>query len=301
MCTNTLPMRELLAKRHMIDYDARPWCNAEVESASHAIFDCPRVRDLWVECGCTSMTNWKDADSMCDLVTSWGKLDSKTKQKGVFLAWCIWGERNRKVFENKSTPDSVLVGRVMRYVDEQGKYANSIYRGLPTRAKTSPKTWQPPPPYFIKLNVDAAISEDGLVGLRVIARNQQGNVLFSTTSRVRASWSVEVAEAKAIALAARLGKRYGLRNVILETDCLTITNRLDRDAFFLSKLDTVLGDILHFCCSFNIVRWSHVKRDDNFVAHHLARVFTSEANHVWDCPFPPEVTPYVLMDKLTLI
>lgn len=33
--------------------------------------------------------------------------------KDAFLAWCIWSEHNKMVFQSKSTPNSVL----MAYVD----------------------------------------------------------------------------------------------------------------------------------------------------------------------------------------
>lgn len=60
---------------------------------------------------------------MCDFVESWKTLDSKTRQKGAILAWCIWGDRNQKIFENKITPNAVLIERVNRLAEEQGKYA----------------------------------------------------------------------------------------------------------------------------------------------------------------------------------
>lgn len=63
---------------------------------------------------------------MCELVVTWKKLDRKMKQKGAFLAWCIWTERNQKVFENKTTPNTVIVERVYRLVYDHRKYACRI-------------------------------------------------------------------------------------------------------------------------------------------------------------------------------
>ena len=51
---------------------------------------------------------------------------------------------------------------------------------------------------------------DGWIRLSVVARNADGDVLFAATRRVQAHWIAEVAEAEAIDMAARLGKRYGL-------------------------------------------------------------------------------------------
>lgn len=88
------------------------------------------MRDLWEECGCIPLTDWKVAGNMCDLVASWKGKDAKMKQRGVLLAWCIWSERNKWVFEGKATPNAILVDRVRRLVEEQGKYAAKIYKTI---------------------------------------------------------------------------------------------------------------------------------------------------------------------------
>ena len=66
----------------------------------------------------------------------------------------------------------------------------------------------------------------------------------------------------------RLGKRYKLK----DSDCQVVINRLSKSAIFLSDLDNILHDILSSNASFSSLSWSHVKRDGNFVAHHLAKL-----------------------------
>ncbi|XP_021721052.1 uncharacterized protein LOC110688593 [Chenopodium quinoa] len=130
LCSGTLPTRSLLLHRHMIEDDSCPWCGDATETVEHALVGCSRVRDLWTECNCEQMTDWSTAASVCDLVVSWKALGSKVKQRGMFLAWCIWGERNRKIFENKTTPNEILSQRVHRYVDEFDKYNARIYKAV---------------------------------------------------------------------------------------------------------------------------------------------------------------------------
>lgn len=44
-----------------------------------------------------------------------------------------------------------------------------------------PSKWQPPPPNWTKLNVDGSFSiEDGSVGARMILRDHEGAIIFST-------------------------------------------------------------------------------------------------------------------------
>ncbi|KAK1375818.1 hypothetical protein POM88_032011 [Heracleum sosnowskyi] len=126
------------------------------------------------------MRTWAASVSMCDLVVSWKNVDVKTKQKGAFLAWCIWAEWNSQVFDNKTTPNAVLVDRVCRLADEYGNYTLRIYKSVQSRTQPSSRVWRALP---------------------------CGRVFFAATRRIRAFWSPEIAEAKAIVLAAKLGRR----------------------------------------------------------------------------------------------
>ncbi|XP_048503165.1 uncharacterized protein LOC125498893 [Beta vulgaris subsp. vulgaris] len=301
LCTNSLPVRDLLKYRHLIEEADCPWGCGEAETMAHAIFGCQRVKDLWDECGCEVMcTNAMDVP-MCDLLVSWQQVDPKVRRIGMFLAWVIWGERNKKVFDNHTTPLQVLVNRVKRLTEEHDKYASRIYHTLPSRSVTTlSKTWCPPPHGIVKLNVDASLSVEGWIGLGVVARDSTGQVLFAATRRIKAFWAPEVAEAKAIALGLKLGKRYGLQEIIVESDCQVVIHRLSKSALFLSDLDLVLHDIFSLCSSFSSLSWSHVKRDENFVAHHLAKLIPFGVEQVWENHYPVEVAPYVLVDNLVL-
>lgn len=144
---------------------------------------------------------------MCDLIESWKHADAKMKQRGAILVWCIWTERNKKVFEGNMTPNSVMVERVKRLVEEQGRYDSRIYKHLMPHPKSS---YWIAPPGVIKINADAYFYDEGWVGIKVIARDYKGEVLFAASRRIRAWWPPEVAEAKALAVAIKLGKRYGV-------------------------------------------------------------------------------------------
>lgn len=133
------------------------------------------------------MVGWSETASMRSLVESWKDVEAKTKQRGVFLAWVIWGERNQKVFNNKITPNSVLVGRVSRYVEEHGKYTAKVYKAARPRVQKSPKAWLAPPAGTIKINDDASLEAAGWVGMGVVARDNTGSVIFAGTRRMRAN------------------------------------------------------------------------------------------------------------------
>ncbi|XP_021720022.1 uncharacterized protein LOC110687708 [Chenopodium quinoa] len=271
LCIGTLPTRALLAERHMIEETVCPWCGYAVETSSHALFEFQRVLELWDDNGCADLVHNRAA-GLCEMVVSWEEVNVKLKQRAAFLAWCIWGERNLKVFKDKTTPNAILLARVHRYVDEFGQDNKKIYMPAPVKRNRSSKHWIAPPRGIVKLNADASLADDGWAGLGVVARDDERKELFAATRRVRAWWPPEVAEAKALCFAVRITRKYGYEDVVLETDCQVVVNRLSKGAVYFSDLDGILEDILFLCNDFSSFTWAHVKRDGNNVAHHLAKL-----------------------------
>ncbi|XP_048501337.1 uncharacterized protein LOC125497714 [Beta vulgaris subsp. vulgaris] len=263
LCTDILSTRALLFHRHLITMEECLWDCGERESSHHAIFHCPRSDEVWRESGCSIMRDDSGCAAMCELVAKWKTLDKKMRIK------------------------------------EYGKYAKHIYH-RDRVVEPSARYWRPPPASSFKINVDAYLAVAGWVGLGVIARDHVDVVWFAASRRVRAFWSPEIAEAKAIEMGVRLGQRFGLENVVVESDCQTVINRLRKTSFFHSDLDNILSSIFSSSICFNSLVWSHVKRDGNFVAHHLAKLVPFGVEQIRENHFPREVAPYILMDNLSL-
>ncbi|XP_021767044.1 uncharacterized protein LOC110731501 [Chenopodium quinoa] len=153
-----------------------------------------------------------------------------------------------------------------------------------------------PPSGFIKINTDASVTNEGWVGMGVVARDIEGSVLFAASKRIRAWWSVEVAEAKAITWALNLGSKFGHNNAIVETDCQVIITKLMREERHNTDLDMVLSDAMAQSTRYSSLQWSHVKREGNTVAHNLAKFIPFDPEQIWFNCVPPTVSHYVRMD-----
>lgn len=299
LCSNTLPTRELLHHRHLLAETLCPWCEAAVESSAHALVHYPRVQELWVANEGRRVVN-DVSRGWCDVLASWKNLGGTLQQHAASLMWCKWHERNKKIFENSETPNAVISAGVERLVMEQNTYSKQVYAVNVPRSPGSAASWRAPPPGVLKVNSDASLAIEGRVGLGVVARDEKGDVIFATTRRVRAWWPPEIAECKALLLAIKLAKRYGLANVILESDSQVLVKRLSKAVVFYSDFDCILEDILSFCCWFESVVWSHVKRGGNYVAHHLAKLVPFGVEQIWENHCPVEISPYILSDTLAL-
>ncbi|XP_021842478.2 uncharacterized protein [Spinacia oleracea] len=118
---------------------------------------------------------------------------------------------------------------------------------------------------------------------------------------MRGRWPPDIAECKALLYGVQLAKRYGFKHLILEGDCQVVINRLKKASTFLSDLDSLLDDVLSIITFFDFISFSHVKRDGNFVSHHLARLVPFGFEQVWENHCPIGLSPYVLMDKLSSV
>ncbi|XP_021746413.1 uncharacterized protein LOC110712260 [Chenopodium quinoa] len=212
--------------------------------------------------------------SFGELLLDWAKnLSTETYQKSLFLLWFIWFRRNKWVFENVWDSDEALLLRHSRIVADFGEYSEKIYGDTsPPSEPVGRPVWVPPPLGSVKVNVDAAISEDGWVGLGAIARDDRGRVLFSAVSRSRAWWEPLVAECKAALFGIKKAREKNMGNIILEADSLLLVSKLKKGSSSLAAVDGILEDIVSACTDFSSIIWCHVKREGNFVAHHLARL-----------------------------
>lgn len=103
---------------------------------------------------------------------------------------------------------------------DYGVHAKKFYCGSLAAPLKLTKQWQPPPAGCVKINADASLSEDGWVGLGVVARDEKREVLFAAaTRRVKAWWPIEIAEGRGLCFAIKLARNHGLNDVVFETDC----------------------------------------------------------------------------------
>lgn len=176
----------LLKRRHMIDNDRCPWCNDKTETINHALFLCPTAIDLWQESDSAELVCTNEEEDFKELLLRWQGLDEQKRRKGASLIWWVWGRRNEKV------PSSLLVrDTVLRLVENHGKYTASHNETAQVPTGRSSRVWKPPPDGIVKVNCDASLSAQGWIGLRVVARDSNGDVVFVGSRRTRGEWPPE--------------------------------------------------------------------------------------------------------------
>ena len=114
-----------------------------------------------------------------------------------YLVWCIWGARNKFIFENRHVSAIALI-------EEAGSLV-AAFHSCSTKIQKFPslgegdKRWVPPRLGLLKLNTDAAYCQfTARAGYGCIIRNDLGQVVAFSCGRYEGALSAQHAEIKAL-------------------------------------------------------------------------------------------------------
>ena len=137
--------------------------------------------------------------------------------------------------------------------------------------------WTPPPSDWYKANFDAAIFNDvGRAGLGVIIRDSQGLTMAALAQNVQLASSVVEMEALAATRAIELAVELGLDKIISEGDSSIVIRGLTDQVPNFASLGFLIKEANELANRLTHVKFQHVAREGNSVAHNLAR----HARHV---------------------
>jgi hypothetical protein len=160
-CSEILPTRANLFRKHVISSPLCPICELESETVAHVLWACPAAKDVWIESFKSlhkcSFTHATFAD-LVELLSH--RLDTGQLQLFAVTARLIWMRRNKWVFEEEFQPPAVI----MKLAHEQhNAYADAeLSRAVHLPATTIPEIpqWTKPPLGVLKLNWDAALNAE---------------------------------------------------------------------------------------------------------------------------------------------
>ncbi|KAJ9679351.1 hypothetical protein PVL29_021319 [Vitis rotundifolia] len=95
-------------------------CKENEELANHILIRCGKTRELWTLLLSSFGVVWVFPDSVRNLLLEW-KIKGLGKKRRVVwrmapicLFWCIWGERNRRIFQEEERSDTSLRNLFLR-------------------------------------------------------------------------------------------------------------------------------------------------------------------------------------------
>jgi ribonuclease HI len=196
-----------------------------------------------------------------------GKLQEKELSAWLLTMYHIWLARNEATDLQVIEHPEQTAKRVAFLLEEW----QSIKAPKPERVKVT-EQWLPPPRGWVKANCDGAcLAKDGVGGGGAVLRDHHGDFqsgacrFFPTTS------DPERAELLACRMAVGLAKDAGVRQLILESDCMGAIGKLGGDAVDCSVRGPLVEDIKVLLHDFDEVKVQYARRSANGVAHRLAQ------------------------------
>lgn len=124
-------------------------------------------------------------------------------------------------------------------------------------------------------------------------RDTAGEIMGATCMLME----VDEAEACAARHALKIDMESGLRNVVLESDCLKLISQLKHKTRDDTSFGNIVDDILWLGSFYSSISFNHVRREGNRVAHTLAQSSKEYGcMRVWIEEVPPEAISFVFSD-----
>lgn len=123
--------------------------------------------------------------------------------------------------------------------------------------------WSPPPEGWSKINFNGSyVEQTGDAGVGVIARNHQGEVIFTSWHSIFHCISATEAEASALLEGVRLATQWIHGPVLFETDCARVHNAMSSSEN-RSEISFIIGEVKEHTQMLGDWGVVHAKRECN--------------------------------------
>lgn len=285
---NAIPSRCWLTFHRLANDDQCPWNCGTIEDISHVAFGCQQVLlmlQIFSSWG-FSMPTFSSLDDFIIACSPSSPYNLKVLQLYCFIIYYSWRNRNDKIHgQPVASPTSlaaqIFAGFSYAYPTLMLEQWDTIQ---PSRLVTN-QTWCPPPPGWLKVNIDGALQHNYRGGAGFVFRDSLGQILSCGGSAVQ-HWDASQVELFAISIL-HLGIRsefLDFDGIIVEGDSRNVISCI-RDKFKcnLTADFNCLEKTLSSLAGFKNVVFNFVPRICNKLAHSCAHLSLSLfASFLWD-------------------
>lgn len=163
--------------------------------------------------------------------------ETATRDQCVLLGmvcWALWNRRNKWVWE-KANGFAFGVRASAINLLQDWKEAPTRERQATNQVDAGFRVWTRPSVGWSKMNVDAAVFQDGSTGIGSVLRDSDGQFIHARCRRIHGEWTPREAEAIGLKEALSWSKEHNIANCIVETDSKILAdacNGKPGDAYF---------------------------------------------------------------------
>lgn len=166
-------------------------CGEQDESVMHELVTCPEAAAIWW----ASPLRLDTSQVLEKKFVDWSVVLEKRFLEDLWwslfwsLLWGIWLKRNAWCFEKQKITIRKVVDKAVSFVGEWEKANEAMVHEGPMSPQLV-KVWKPPNEGCYKLNSDAALFGDYLVGFGGVARDYMGDVMVATCATMEGEFRV---------------------------------------------------------------------------------------------------------------
>ncbi|GAU29062.1 hypothetical protein TSUD_278180, partial [Trifolium subterraneum] len=267
LCRGCLPTRSRLLERRVECTLNCPVCDEEIEDELHIFFRCAVARDSWSAAGLSSVLHNATNES------------SDTVGRVAMLLWCIWHNRNDKLWnDNVQLPHQIGI-----HVFDAWNDWYSVHKlqsnNLSGTTEADLVRCEKPALDWVKCNIDVAfVSGSGRTSMSLCFRDSSGHFMAGMTQWQQTVISSVEGEAWTLLLAMEEARHRGLDRVQFESDLKVLIEAIHMKRSGNSEFLSIVHDIFSLMSSFINFEVKFVWRQANLVAHTLARAANSWAS-----------------------
>ncbi|XP_042962379.1 uncharacterized protein LOC122296642 [Carya illinoinensis] len=226
-CSEALPTLANLKRRKVVEDNNCLICSQAIETSGHALWSCVAAQDVWKQ-SCKKIQKMScHSDLFLDIWSLLVKnLDATELEDTAVVLKRIWSRRNELYHGKGFTHPTRLYQQA---IEEVSIFRESLLTDKGTRKQvgSAELRWVKPVQNSYKLNWDAAIrAKEGRVGIGVIVRDYQGQVVGTVRAQRPLRGTPFDGEAYGLLVAAEFCRDLGLQQVCLEGDAKRVVDGL---------------------------------------------------------------------------
>ncbi|PKU70679.1 hypothetical protein MA16_Dca025959 [Dendrobium catenatum] len=276
MMRDAIPTNEWLARRNLADTDQCPWGCGMEENRAHCTIHCMKLKQVTA-----CLAEWgfymPEPNSFEDMICSLKGLARDNPSLGRIFCYTVyqtWRARNALKHGRSFGTPKVIAATVLSQIPksfcmpQMEQWCINQPIGLPTN-----HLWCTPPPNWLKVNFDAALTSSNRAGLGLVVRDDMGRLVVAS-GRFIEHWDPIQAELKAALAFAELidDWMYDREGLIVEGDSSEAVKWLQEIYQPASGLHRMVdGPDLSFLSKFRQVIFQHIPRLSNRPADFCAK------------------------------
>ncbi|KAM1949581.1 hypothetical protein ACFX15_009620 [Malus domestica] len=296
LANELVPTRANLVARHITMDVECVLCGAYGESTIHLMKDCHYARCAWMSSHVGTLVRNNHPPSFMIWINEVAdRLPKASFDIFMMVCWALWRARNMKLWEEKLEPPEVCTDRAIQWWLEFARTTNTGSE-RDCRLRNTPR-WSVPPQGRIKMNIDGSWNAGRLIaGFGAIIRDSDGSFVAAHAGRFEDISSPLLSEAMAVRAGLLWAIDRGYQSLIIETDSLQIVEALRDPTLNLSTIGQVVEDCKALLNTITEANITHIRRNANAAAHHLAKVGLSLMQSCEWTDSPPSIITDILVD-----